>query len=344
MTALGLHLKLNGVSAVEIESQKDSLKLLNSDSREFPNIQLDTSNSESVFKYVDKVKEFFYDNKFKTTQVICSLPQPEVFVRTIKVPSMNKKDLESFIKYESAQYIPLPLEEVTLGYEQMPLDVTDKNKLSILLVAAKKTTVQKYIHIVKQVGLTPLAMEPESLAMTRSLGYDRGEGYAELIVDIGSNETLIILSYKSYVVLTRTLPLGDALLTKTLEQQFNLDAEQANQYKTTYGMDETKAEGKVREALKPVFNKIIEEIKKSSTFFSTHNPNVRIDKIIVSGEAALIPGLLVYMVNNFNVEVELANPWAKFLMDSQAPKDRLIMQKGPIYTVAVGLALRGIKK
>ncbi|HDQ88752.1 MAG TPA: hypothetical protein ENN92_01230, partial [candidate division WWE3 bacterium] len=235
MSALGLHLKPNGVSAVEIDSNKDSFTLIYSDSREFADFHLDINNSDSIFKYTDKLKEFFYDNKFKTTQVICSLPQNEVFVRTIKVPPMSKKDLDNFIKYESSQYIPLPIEEVTLGYEQMPTDVMDKEKISVLLVAAKKTTVQKYIQIVKQVGLIPLAMEPESLAMTRALGYDRGEGYAELVVDIGIDETLIILSYKSYVVLTRTLPVGDTLLTKTLAQQFNLDTEQANEYKKTYG-------------------------------------------------------------------------------------------------------------
>ncbi|MBP8960794.1 type IV pilus assembly protein PilM [Patescibacteria group bacterium] len=344
MSALGLHLKLNGVSAVEIDAKRNSLQLVNSDYRDFSDTQLDISDSNSISLYVDKMKEFFFDNKFKTNQVICSLPQPEVFVRTIKVPPMNKKDLDNFIKYESGQYIPLPLEEVTVGYEQMPPDVTDKNKLSILLVAAKKSVVAKYIQIVKQVGLTPVAMEPESLAMTRALGFDRGEGFAELIVDIGKKETLIILAYKSFVVLTRTLPLGDALLTKTLEQTFNLDSELAEQYKSTYGMDETKAEGKVYVALKPVFDKIIEEIKKSSVFFSTHNPNVRIDKIIVSGEAALMPGLLIYMVNNFNVEVELANPWTRFSMGTETPKERLVLQKGPLYTVAVGLALRGIKK
>jgi type IV pilus assembly protein PilM len=344
MTALGLHLRSNGVSAVEIDFHKDSLSLLCSDYREFPDAHLDISSSDSIFKYVDKVKEFFYDNKFKSNQVICSLPQSEVFVRTIKVPPMNKKDLDNFIKYEAAQYIPLPLEEVTLGYEQMPVDLTEKDKISILLVAAKKITVEKYIQIIKQAELTPIAMEPESLAMTRALGYDRGEGFAELIVDIGVNETLIILSHKSYVILTRTILLGDVLLTKTLEQQFNLDTEQANEYKTTYGMDKTKAEGKVYEVLSPLFNKIIDEIKKSSTFFSIHNPNVRIDKIIVSGQAALMPGLLLYMVNSFNVEVELANPWTRFLMSSDTPKDRVIMQKGPLYTVSVGLALRDIKK
>jgi type IV pilus assembly protein PilM len=344
MTALGLHLKSNGFSAVELENHKDSPTLIKCDDRAFPALNLDLNNEATIGDYVEKLKEFLYDNNFKSSEVACSLPQPEVFVRTIKVPPMNKKDLDNFIKYESAQYIPLPLEEVTLGYEQMPVDITEPNKMSILLVAAKKRIVEKYIQIVKKTQLTPIAMEPESLAMSRSLSSERGDGVAELLVDIGDNETLIILSYKSFVILTRNLPLGARTLAKTLAQQFNLDEDQAIEYKNTYGLDATKAEGKVYEVLRPLFDKMIEEIERSRVFFTTHNPNVRVDKVIVSGETALMPGLLVYLVNHFNVEVELANPWARVSWGNLANKKDLLFQRGPLYTVAVGLALRGIKK
>lgn len=344
MSALGLHLKSSGVVAVEIDSQKDSLKLISKGTQNFPGEPLDISNADSIRRYVDKLKEFLFDTKFKANEAICSLPQSEVFVRTIKVPVMKKKDLDNFIKYESAQYIPLPLEEVTIGYEPMPLDFAEKDKLDVLLVAAKKKAVEKYIQIVKQANLIPVAMEPESLAMSRSLGYDRGNGSSEIIVDIGTNETLVILSYKGYVVLTRTVPFGEALLTKTLEQEFNLDTTQAINYRDTYGMDKTKAEGKVYAVLSPIMDKIVEEVRKSSTFFSIHNPNVRMDKIIVSGQVALMPGLLLYMVNNFDVEVELANPWTRFLMDPNSSQDKLILEHGPVYTVAVGLALKEFDK
>ena len=338
MSALGLHLKSNGFSAVEISLDKKEKVLKNSGDHEIPNFSLNVDDSKSVETYTNALREFLFDNNFESKDVIASLPQSQVFVRTIKVPQMNKKDLDSFIKYESAQYIPLPLEEITLGYDVMNLNLKEKDKISVLLVAAKRTIVQKYIDIVKNAGLKVRALEPVSLAMVRSLGEGGGAHSAELIVEIGSKQTLIVLAYKGFVILTRDIPLGEETFTRDLAQKMDLDLVQAREYVTTYGLDRTKVGGKVYEALYPLFNKIIEEIKKSKVFFSTRNPMVKINKIIVSGEAALLPGLLVYMVNNFDAEVSLANPWINLKLPTSAKEG--IQQKGPVFSVAVGLALK----
>jgi type IV pilus assembly protein PilM len=339
MPALGLHLKPSGFAAVEIDFKKDRRTLLKSAFSDFTDFRLNTANDASVSAYIERLKEFIYDNNFKSKGAVAALPQEEVFVRTIKVPVMNDKDLDNFIKYESAQYIPLPLEEVTLGYDRMPVDITSRDKTSVLLVAAKKETVKNYIHIVRGADLTPLAMEPESLAMTRALKTPSGEAVAELIVEVGQEQTLIVLSYNGYVVLTRTVPFGDLSMVRALEQNLDLDITQAMEYKNTYGLDSTKVEGKVYSVLAPVFDKVIAEIKKSRVFFTSQNPNIRIDKVIVSGQTALMPGLLVYMVNNFNIEVELANPWVKFDLETSSQKDEIV-QNGPIFAVPVGLALK----
>lgn len=343
MSALGLHLKKNGFSAIEVENRRNQEKLLtNYATHKLSDFILNVEDSESVSKYTNELKTFLFDNNFKSRDVIASLPQQDVFVRTIKVPNMEKKDIENFIQYESEQYIPLPLNEVTLGYDVMNLDLKEKDKIDVLLVAAKKSVVKKYISIVKNANLMPRAMEPESLSMTRALGGDQSTNYAELVVEIGPEETLIVLAYKGFVILTRTIPLGEISLTRDLAQKMDLDFAQAKQYKETYGLDQSKVQGKVYEALHPLFDKLIAEIKKSKVFFTTHNPDVRINKIIVSGETALMPGLLLYMVNNFDVEVELANPWTRIDTSSFSSQEEKIQREGPIFTVPVGLALKAV--
>ena len=338
MSALGLHLKSNGFSAVEIELNKKEKVLKNSGDYEIPNFSLNIDEPKSLETYTNALKEFLFDKNFESKDVIASLPQNQVFVRTIKVPQMNKKDLDNFIKYESAQYIPLPLEDITLGYDIMNLNLKEKDKISVLLVAAKKTIVQKYINIVKNAGLKVRALEPVSLAMVRSLGEGGRAHSAELIVEIGTEQTLIVLAYKGFVILTRDILLGEETFARDLAQKMELDLTQAREYINTYGLDRTKVGGKVYESLSPLFNKIIDEIKKSKVFFSTRNPMVKINKIIVSGESALMPGLLIYMVNNFDVEVVLANPWIKLNLPTSQQGN--IQQKGPVFSVAVGLALK----
>ena len=58
-----------------------------------------------------------------------------------------------------------------------------------------------------------------------------------------------------------------------------------------------------------------------------------------------MPGLLFYVTNNLDLETELANPWRNIVfsdrIDSQKEK---IMELGPIFVTAVGLALKELKK
>ena len=97
------------------------------------------------------------------------------------------------------------------------------------------------------------------------------------------------------------------------------------------------------EAIKPVFENIISEVKRSDIFFTTHNSNVSINRVVISGGTALMPGLLTYMASNLDTEVELANPWKdiRLLPKLESQKD-IILENGPVYSVAVGLALKEI--
>ena len=54
-----------------------------------------------------------------------------------------------------------------------------------------------------------------------------------------------------------------------------------------------------------------------------------------------MPGILFYAANNLDLEVEMANPWenVQFIKALEPQKDKLI-EMGPLYTTAVGLALK----
>ncbi len=58
-----------------------------------------------------------------------------------------------------------------------------------------------------------------------------------------------------------------------------------------------------------------------------------------------MPGLLYYIANNMDLEVELANPWRNIQLSSsiESKKDYLLSQ-GPVYVAPVGLALKELVK
>ena len=344
MPVLGLDLGSNNFRAVELDSDKGKYVLRSFGVYQSPKIDLKSDSPSSISEYANALKAFINEQNFTTSEAVVGLPEANVFTRVINYPKMTAKELKSSISYEAEQYIPLPLDEVNYDFQIMDDDFTEEGKMNILLVAAKKDVLAKYVEIIKQAGLSTKGIEPETLALQRSLYNIPGASNASVIVNIGAESTQVIISYKGYVRFTRSINVGGDAMTKALAQELKIDPTQAEEYKKTYGLDSSQAEGKIFSVIQPVFDTILGEINRSKTYYTTHNPSVTINKVILSGGTALMPNILFYIANNVNVEVELANPWKNILLSSKIQKDKdFLIEQGPVFVTAVGLALKEVK-
>lgn len=341
-TVLGLDLGKHTFRAVEIEKNKKETVLLKTGVYDNPKINLEDTSNNAQKDYSQAIRDFIKDTGFTTSKTVFALEEKDIFMRVINVPEMSDKELKSSITYEAEQYIPLPLNEVNLTFQKLDIPSSLEGKMSIQLVAAKKDVIQKYISVVKDAKLTPVGVEPEALAIGRALS-DMGSPSASIILHLGFQKSLIIISVKGSVVFTRTLSLGGDAMTRSIEQSLNLDYMQAEEYKKVYGLNQDQAEGKIYTVLKPVFDNIIGEVGRAQVFFTTHHPNVNINRVILSGGTALMPGLLLYMANNLSLEVELANPFKdiSFAREVDEKKDWHV-QNGPLFSAPIGLALKEI--
>ncbi len=339
-TVLGLDLGKHSFRAVEVEQSKKGNILERSGVYDNPKIDMEDPAKNAVKEYAHAIRDFVHDSGFSTSKVILSLEEKEIFMRVINVPQMSDKELNSSITFEAEQYIPLPLKEVNLSYQKLDIPTNQKGRISVQLVAAKKQVIEKYINIVKDAKLTPIGVEPEALAIGRALTTENSNE-ANLILHLGLNKSLIIITLKGFVVFTRTLSMGGDAMTRTIEQNLSLDYMQAEEYKKAYGLNADQAEGKIFMALKPLFENIIGEVGRAQVFFTTHHPGVNINRVVLSGGTALMPGLLLFMANNLSIEVELANPFRniEFSKEIENKKDWHI-ENGPIFAAPVGLALK----
>lgn len=343
MPIIGLDLGRHNFRAVELEIDKNKYILQKYGVYENSHLNVDSDNKEDTKSYSEAIKHFFSETNFSTPNVVVSLPEYNVFIRIIRVPKMAEKELKSSIEFEAEQYIPFPIKEMNVSYQIVDNNSQDQNTMEVMLVAAKKDILQKYIDILRGADLVPKALEPETLALSRILGKNSDGSRGSIILNVGFANTLIIVSYKGYVRFARNIPVGGDTLTRAIQQSLNLDYTQAEEYKKAYGLESNQVEGKVFEAIKPVFENIVSEVKRSNIFFTTHNSNVSINRVVTSGGTALMPGLLPYMAANLDIEVEIANPWKDIRLTPklESQKDH-ILESGPIFSVAVGLALKDL--
>jgi type IV pilus assembly protein PilM len=211
--------------------------------------------------------------------------------------------------------------------------------MDVLLVAAPKNLIDKYVKILNNCDIDVVAMETEIISASRALlPPTNNKPMTVMVINLGAKTIDLSILRKGVIAFTRSIPTGGESFTKALVQDFGFSQVQAEEYKKTYGLEKDKLEGKVYRSLKPLFTVFSEEIKRAITYFQNKFPDDTITTIILSGGTARLPGLVEAIVEDAGVETQIGNPWLNI------EKDEKIFAKledeGALFSVAIGLAMR----
>jgi type IV pilus assembly protein PilM len=343
MPVIGINLGKSSIRAVELDKKKDGIVVTNFGSYDNPRLNLESKDRADLDVFAASLKNFISEVGFSTPNIVIGLSESSIFMRVIKLPVMSEKELSTSVKYEAEQYIPLPYDQIKLSYKQLDPDFTEKDKVNVQIVAARKDVLDNYVEIAKKAGLIIKAIEPETIALGRVLGDTPESPMGTMLLKLGYSGTLIVVVYGGHVRFTRAISIGGDSLTKAIQQGLGLEFNQADEYKKVYGMDKFQAEGKVYDVLKPITDNLIMEVKRASVFFTKHSPSATIKRVILSGGTALMPGLLSYIANNLDMEVQIANPLKNLIISPKLEKQKAsLIEHAASYSTAIGLAMKGL--
>ena len=333
---LGLDIGTKSIKIVEIE-KKDKSKPVLVNYKVVDVLDIDTTSSESFeLENLSKlISDIVAEAKFETKNVNIALPEYAVFSRVIKIPKLKDKELASAIKFEAEQYIPLSMEDVNFDYSVV---AETEKEMEVMIVAASKAEVNRYLKIISSVGLVVNEIEPEGFSVVRAIIQDQDTSVPAMIVKIGNTTTDVIITLAGSIRFTRTITTAGKAMTRSLEQQLNFSEIQAEEYKRNYGLNDSELEGKVAEAIMPMFEVITSEIKRAIAYYKSKH-SIGVKRIILVGGSVKMPSLLINLASSVDVEVILGNPWLKIdysvnIADNN--KDDL----GVEIATAIGVALK----
>lgn len=295
------------------------------------------SDSKADFSRVSEgISNLLKQHKITAKQVVAGLPSSKVFASVITTPPLSNDQLAKAIRYQAAEYIPMAIEQVKLDWSVLG-PTKDGQAQEVLLVAAPNSTVNKYLEIIEGAGLELFALEANAIAASRALVMDNSLGV--LVVDIGSYDTDLTIVDGGLPRLIRSVPFGTTVLVKSVGQTLGLTDEQALQFTYKFGLVQTKLEGQVAKAIRPSVDNLLAEIKKSIKFFADRYPDAKLEKLIVTGDAVMLPELPTYLANATMMPVEIGNAWIG--VSYQASEQAQLTSVAHQFAVAVGLAERG---
>lgn len=274
-----------------------------------------------------------------------ALPESFIFSKLITLPLIDESKIEETIYWEAQQFVPIPIADTQRDWFEVKRSQNSDGKqfIDVMVIVAPKSMVEGYLKLFELCGLELISLEVESVAMVRSLSrvYDTANGQnTKLILDIGASGTELCVYFNNKTIYSQGLSTSSSDFTKSISTSFGLQDSQAEQYKQVYGMKDDQADGgKIKSAIKPILDIMLNEVKKVSDYISNRLQYPRTNQIILSGNGSMLPGLDKYISGFIGIDTIVANPIQNFEMSPEA-KEFFQRQPATGFSIPIGLSLK----
>lgn len=275
--------------------------------------------------------------KMGTRNVAVGIPSSKVFTTVADVDRLPAGEMAQAIRYQADALIPTPLDESKIDWALLGESPTDKTKQEILLSSVPNNYVEARLDMLEAIGLNVIAFEPDNLAMARAMLPTEALTPC-LVLDVGRKSTDLVITYNNAPHLTRNIPTGVEAIVRSATQNLNVDEKQAEQFVFKFGLSKDKLEGQIFQSISSTIEILVGEVEKSIKFFQTRYPETKMDRIIVTGGASVIPEFPLYLANKFGINVEIGNAWRNVAFSRDRQNELLALSNQ--FGVAVGLAER----
>jgi type IV pilus assembly protein PilM len=297
---------------------------------------IQTSNQIIAGRQISKILSFtLTKSNIKSKHTSFSVPNFSSFVSFVTVPQMSEDELPKKLEEEARKFIPVPLTEVSLGWEVLKEPSADANgQMRILLMALANDTIKKYETIAKDSDLNLGTIEAENFALIRSLVNKNNQG-TTLLLDIGSRICNIMVVSGGYLKGTRNIDVGGGDITAAISRGLNVDIVRSEAIKKESGMEDART----KDLILPILARIAEETKRMIGTYNEKNPNAKVSQAVIVGGTAKLKGFKEYLSKEINMPLKEGNPWSNVKFSSK--QETIIRNFQDELAVAIGVAMGG---
>ena len=335
---VGLDIGSSSIKAVELKASKTGYELLSFGMEPLaPDTVVDGAIMDAP-QVANAIGKIFDAQHIKTKNVATSVSGHSVIVKRVPLPLMSEDELYDRIPAEASQHIPFDIADVNLSYQL--LESMD-SQMDVLLVAVKKDKILNHTNVLAQAGKTPIVVDIDAFALQNcfEVNYEPDAGQTVALLNIGASVMNINIVRGGIPLFTRDVSVGGNQYTDALQKELDLSFEDAEKLKRGAQLASVTDEQK-QQILRSVSDILTLEIQKTFDFFRATASGENIQRIMVAGGTARVPGLVDLLREEFAMPVEELNPFRKVLINPGKHSEDQIRELAPRLVVAVGLALR----
>ena len=261
---------------------------------------------------------------------------------SVKVP---KNGNEAAIILQTAQSRP-PFDDQdnVIDYE---VESREGDEVKANVVAAKNALLDSWAQFFAMKGLKLSAMDVDIFGLVNSYmatASDDDVQQTAAIVNIGEKKMSIAFVQNGKFHSMRAMTGGSLdLVIAKLGTHLGIDAAKCHEIfeKGDLSIVDGFSEAEVEETLKIAFEDLMSQIEFGIRYFSSSEDSLELNRILLGGGGASIPGLKAYIAERTGVETETVNPFRYVECDSKVfGEGGISLSLSNIYAPALGLAMR----
>ncbi|MBU3969046.1 pilus assembly protein PilM [Patescibacteria group bacterium] len=279
--------------------------------------------------------------KFGINFIYASVPEEKAYLFKLELPKEAINNIRESIEFQLEEFVPISSKEAIFDYEIIT-EKNDNGKIEANVSVISEKYINDYLGIFQEAGMIPISFEIEAQALKRAV-VPSGDSGTYMIIDIGRTRTGISIVSEGFLRYTSTVSLGGDSLITAIQKQMGVSFEEADKIKQKFGFIKNEKNTELYKSLTITMSALEEEINKRYSYWSERSENVnknrkKIQKIILCGGNANIPGFKEYLSLRIKTPVEVANIWANaFSFDDYIPEISFNYSSG--YASVVGLVL-----
>ncbi|MBP6699854.1 MAG: pilus assembly protein PilM [Halioglobus sp.] len=338
---LGLDVSSTTVKLLELSFTGDRYRVESYAVSSLPQDAVIEKNVNDVDGVANAIRSVVAQSRTKLKTVAAAVAGSSVITKLIDMPQgLSEDEMETQLTLEADQYIPYPLEEVSIDFEVQGPSPERDNMVEVLLAACRRETIDTRVEAIESAELIPRIMDVEAYAMERAFSLirhqlDLEEESTVAVVDIGATMTTLSVLNNGQTIYTREQLFGGKQLTDEIMRRYGLPLEEAGLAKKQGGLPDDYEP----EVLEPFKDAVVQQVARSLQFFFSSSQYNDVDYIILAGGVASMEGLAELVQEKLGTPATVANPFANM---SVSPKVNAVAlsSDAPAMMIACGLALR----
>jgi type IV pilus assembly protein PilM len=248
-----------------------------------------------------KLSDVLKENGIKAKYGICTTNSSLIINREILIPKVEEEEMETVVRYEIQQYLPINLEDYILqGTIINEQEVDGIIKLNIRVIAYPEKIARGYYNLILKLQLKPYALDVNYNAINKLINLSEIKNEfinpkeTFVFIDFGASSIDVNIYNKGQLDFTRIIKDCGNEIDEMLMERNGIKVDEIKKFKEK-NIDLNENIDPVNVLTREIVDEWIEKIEKIIQFYKNRNMGNELNHIFVFGGSSKLNGLEEYM-------------------------------------------------